>query len=144
MMKIIEVVSINLHKDERGFLFSPFQEEAFKDIQPQHFHVYTIEPGSMRGNHVHNKRNEYILSFLGSALLAVFDPHTKAIRDKHFFTHSYPECAIIPANTFHCLYNYSDSVFVGASFSDKHCPDKEETKRSGITVKDLREIITRE
>ena len=141
-MRSIKIFPLTLHSDERGYLMNPLEEENIKGVTPHHFHVYTIEPGFIRGNHLHSVRDEYILSFLGSAILAIFDPDSGNILEKHVFEQDKPAGAFVPRETYHCLYNHSKQTFIGASFSKQYYADKDETVRSAISWKRLRSMLT--
>ncbi|GEM_PF-1884872 len=142
-MKSIQSFSFSLHKDPRGYLFSPFEASELEGITPYHFHVYTIEPECMRGNHRHSGRNEYILSFRGKALLATFDPAAGKIIESHIFEYEEPSCAIVPATVNHCLYNCGKEPFVGASFSDSRGDIATDTFRSDISPQHLKNLISK-
>ncbi len=58
------------HEAPRGFLFFPWQQEV-KEAQDvlRTFHLISIAPGQVRGNHLHPGYREYLFSFHGTGVL---------------------------------------------------------------------------
>ncbi len=63
------------HEDPRGFVFFPWQQ-GFKETQEvlRTFHLISIEPGQVRGNHLHPGCREYLFTFHGEGVLLWEDP----------------------------------------------------------------------
>ena len=64
-----------IHEDPRGFVFFPWQEGApgSQDLF-RTFHLISIAPGEVRGNHLHPGYREYLLTFHGEAILTWEEP----------------------------------------------------------------------
>jgi oxalate decarboxylase/phosphoglucose isomerase-like protein (cupin superfamily) len=76
-MSAVEFLDISgaTHEDPRGFVFFPWQEGA---QEPQDllrtFHLVSIAPGQVRGNHLHPGHREYLFTFHGAGVLLWEDP----------------------------------------------------------------------
>jgi dTDP-4-dehydrorhamnose 3,5-epimerase-like enzyme len=63
-------ISGEIHEDPRGFVFFPWQEGG-QDSQDslRTFHLISIAPGQVRGNHLHPGHREYLYTFHGAGVL---------------------------------------------------------------------------
>jgi quercetin dioxygenase-like cupin family protein len=63
-------LSGKIKEDPRGFAFFPWQEgvEDPRDLL-RTFHLISIAPGQVRGNHLHPGYREYLLTFQGTGVL---------------------------------------------------------------------------
>jgi dTDP-4-dehydrorhamnose 3,5-epimerase-like enzyme len=63
-------ISGDTHEDPRGFVFFPWQDGVG---EPQDllrtFHLISIAPGQVRGNHLHPGHREYLFTFHGAGVL---------------------------------------------------------------------------
>jgi len=68
-------LSDKIKEDPRGFVFFPWKEGA-KDPQNllRTFHLISITPGQVRGNHLHPGHREYLLTFQGTGVLSWEEP----------------------------------------------------------------------
>jgi len=59
-------ISGEIHEDPRGFVFFPWQDRVQepRDLPPT-FHLVSIAPGQLRGNHLHPGHREYLFTFQG-------------------------------------------------------------------------------
>jgi oxalate decarboxylase/phosphoglucose isomerase-like protein (cupin superfamily) len=68
-------ISGEIQEDLRGFVFFPWQEGV---QEPQEllrtFHLISIAPGQVRGNHLHPGHREYLFTFHGMVALLWEDP----------------------------------------------------------------------
>lgn len=76
-MAAVEFLDISgeIHADPRGFVFFPWQE-GVQDPQDllRTFHLISIAPGQVRGNHLHPGHREYLFTFHGAGVLLWEDP----------------------------------------------------------------------
>lgn len=75
-MKNVEVVELELHEDERGWVVHPVQSDLLKSGQLSNLHVPSIKPGKIRGNHYHQNLFEYALILSGPCKAFFFDNDT--------------------------------------------------------------------
>jgi dTDP-4-dehydrorhamnose 3,5-epimerase-like enzyme len=61
---------VTIHKDQRGWVFEPLNEDHF--INQKNAHVVLTEPGAIRGNHYHQHGTE-IIAICGPALVRFRD-----------------------------------------------------------------------
>ncbi|MEW6660708.1 MAG: hypothetical protein AB1424_18860 [Thermodesulfobacteriota bacterium] len=68
-------ISGETREDPRGFVFFPWQQGG---QEPQEllrtFHLISIAPGQVRGNHLHPGHREYLFPFHGAGVLLWEDP----------------------------------------------------------------------
>ncbi len=65
MSLIFHNLSDKIRRDQRGWVVNPF--EGLPDFPAEfgHLHLGTIEPGAVRGNHLHTEAVEWIFIFGG-------------------------------------------------------------------------------
>jgi len=72
-MSQVEFLDIagEIHEDPRGFVFFPWQQEGAQEPQDvlRTFHLVSIAPGQVRGNHLHPGHREYLFTFHGAGAL---------------------------------------------------------------------------
>lgn len=67
-MEVVEFIDLaeEIFEDPRGLSFYPFKKRVNRpDILIQHFHLVSIEPGQVRGNHAHPGHLEWLYPFHG-------------------------------------------------------------------------------
>lgn len=63
-------LSGEIKEDPRGFVFFPWQEGVKEPRELlRTFHLISIAPGQVRGNHLHHGHREYLLTFHGVGVL---------------------------------------------------------------------------
>ncbi len=70
-MEKVEKTEFKITADERGWVAWPISEELLKKGLVSNLHVPSIKPGSVRGNHYHVNKYEYLF-ILSDPCLAVF------------------------------------------------------------------------
>jgi len=70
-MKIYDLNELGIiNKDERGWMTAKLAEFATEQgCEIKNIHIGTIEPGQIRGNHLHKKQKEWLFIFGGDATL---------------------------------------------------------------------------
>jgi len=139
-MEGIQIIPLEIHADPRGFLFNPLEIGALVDQPVCHFHIYTIEPGAIRGNHYHTDRSEWLFGIGGQAKLFRIYPEDRSVQLIHEFLDQ--QAVMIEIDRFipHFLYNDSGSRFTGASFSTVKAQGMD-TKWTPFTPDELKEMV---
>jgi dTDP-4-dehydrorhamnose 3,5-epimerase-like enzyme len=109
-MPSIQLITLpqNYSTDHRGWSFAPFKN--LKGIQQvevdwNSFHAVSLEPGIVRGNHVHSETTEWLFFCGGPVLLAwqeagSLSPQSLVIENNHTLV-------IIPPGVSHAIKNKS-------------------------------------
>ena len=109
-MNTLEIISLpeRLRQEPRGWSFFPFQESPLKnglELDWASFHLVSMEPGSIRGNHVHPRVTEWLL-FLGAPFLLVWqDEGSDLLQQRRVADHH--TLVIIPPRVKHAVQNLS-------------------------------------
>jgi dTDP-4-dehydrorhamnose 3,5-epimerase-like enzyme len=69
-MKLLKVTRLEARREERGWSVEP-AAKMLAAGKLKNIHVVSMEPGTIRGNHVHSKQLEYAMVFGGRCLVAV-------------------------------------------------------------------------
>jgi oxalate decarboxylase/phosphoglucose isomerase-like protein (cupin superfamily) len=130
-MNALRIVSLpdHFHLEPRGWTFTPFTESpeaAGTSLDWASFHTVSLEPGSVRGNHVHPLVTEWLL-FCGAPFLVVWQDegsetiHQKQITDHHTFL-------IIPPRVKHAVKNTGKALLYLVAFRSRaDAPEEPET-----------------
>lgn len=85
-------LTTEIKEDPRGFVFFPGQEfpgqeggQGSQDLL-RTFHLVSITPGQVRGNHLHPGHREYLLTFQGTGVLSWKEP-TGEVRERQLSGH---------------------------------------------------------
>lgn len=104
-MASVEFIDLSgkIKEDPRGFVFFPWQE-GVKEPQEllRTFHLVTIAPGQVRGNHLHPGHREYLLTFQGSGVLT-WEAQPGEVRERRLTGHR--TLVGIPPGIAHALRN---------------------------------------
>ncbi|MCU0577912.1 MAG: cupin domain-containing protein [Desulfobacterota bacterium] len=109
-MNALQLISLpeNFRQEPRGWSFSPFRERPWKnglEIDWASFHLVSLEPGSIRGNHVHPRVTEWLL-FLGAPFLLVWqDEGSVLVQQRRIDDHH--TLVVIPPRVKHAVQNLS-------------------------------------
>jgi mannose-6-phosphate isomerase-like protein (cupin superfamily) len=75
-------LSKELREDSRGFSFYPLKGRAQEPERlPEDFHLISIAPGQVRGNHLHRGRWEWLYPFHGTGYF-MWEPHPGDLRER--------------------------------------------------------------
>jgi len=110
-------LSENYHREPRGWSFAPFTDpEQIRriNIDWASFHTVSMEPGTIRGNHVHPHITEWLLFCGGPLLLAWQETNSDKIQKLRIEdNHTY---AIIPPGIKHAIKNLSNDILYLVAF----------------------------
>lgn len=126
-VQIIKTVSAT---DERGFTAVPISNERLKSIY--NVHIVSLKPGSVRGNHYHERQTEQICVLGGPCKLVAVDSESDEKMELVFDGESCP-LIIVPPRVIHALKNIGEETVYLLCYADRpHDPDRQDTVRSVI------------
>jgi UDP-2-acetamido-2,6-beta-L-arabino-hexul-4-ose reductase len=118
-IRIIETVS---DSDERGFLSLPITDEQVKSIY--NFHIVSLKPGHVRGNHYHRHQTEYICVLGGQSKFLAVDNKNKEKTELVLDGNKCPLITVPPFVT-HAVKNIGNETVYLLCYTDKPFnPDK--------------------
>jgi len=106
-MEKVKIIEMLLRKDERGWVAWPIEEADLENHQLSHFHVPSLKPGVVRGNHYHLHTVEYTL-ILSGPCRAVFEDNNTGDREEVWVEGNRPVLFRTAANVTHAFKNESD------------------------------------
>jgi oxalate decarboxylase/phosphoglucose isomerase-like protein (cupin superfamily) len=75
-------ISKEIREDSRGFSFYPLKNRVQEPGEiPEAFHLVSIAPGQVRGNHLHPERWEWLYPFHGTGFF-MWEPHPGDLRER--------------------------------------------------------------
>jgi dTDP-4-dehydrorhamnose 3,5-epimerase-like enzyme len=69
-MKIFKATRLNAKREARGWAVEPATSEMLRSGRVRNIHMVSLEPGTIRGNHLHHKQLEFVVAFGGRCLVA--------------------------------------------------------------------------
>ncbi len=72
-MKLLKIHEVEVMQDNRGWSLEPVNSSLLEGGGVKNIHIVSIEPGGIRGNHVHSEQTEWVLVFGGRCLVAAQD-----------------------------------------------------------------------
>lgn len=120
----MDIRSLRKHFDNRGSLFDNIDPEIVANIK--HFFISKSQPGIIRGNHYHTRKQEWFYIVEGRAKIVIEDIETKH-REEIEIDADEGRILFIPSNKAHAMQNISNReliilAFVNESF-DPADPD---------------------
>jgi mannose-6-phosphate isomerase-like protein (cupin superfamily) len=83
-MEAIQFIDLakEIREDSRGFSFYPLKGRVLEPERlPEDFHLVSIAPGRVRGNHLHPGRWEWLYPFHGTGYF-MWEPHPGDLREQ--------------------------------------------------------------
>ena len=75
-------ISREIREDSRGFSFYPLKDRVQEPgTISEAFHLVSIAPGQVRGNHLHPERWEWLYPFHGTGFF-LWEPHPGDLRER--------------------------------------------------------------
>ena len=105
--------------DERGWGVNPLEAAGFAGEPLGDYHVVSVKPGAVRGNHSHISATEWILVFGGVAKVIWRSGETGSIRETTT-AETGPELFEVSPGVEHAVVNCSEHDIFLVSFSDSH------------------------
>ena len=127
-MKLLKHYNLSVLREERGWSFEPVTSEILSSGEVKNIHLVSMQPGTVRGNHVHHRQVEKVIVFGGRCLLVVEDDSGRreetTIESNQFILFE------IPPGIAHVFKNIGDDVMYLLALCDrshlKDAPDREE------------------
>jgi quercetin dioxygenase-like cupin family protein len=102
---------LDTHKDSRGYVINPFDHlTSTSDIS--NCHIFSIEPGNVRGDHTHPGRNEEVIVLSGELVIRMPDQNEE-------YTLSEADILKIDPGVRHIFANENDSTAVAICWSSR-------------------------
>ena len=72
-MKLLKCSPLKALRQERGWSIEPVTSALLTTGGVGNIHLVSLEPGTIRGNHVHAKQSEWVVTFGGECTAAALD-----------------------------------------------------------------------
>lgn len=117
-MKLIEVIDIEVHADNRGFAIRSISDEELQRKNIFNLHLVSLKPGVVRGNHYHQHQNEVITIFGSRCKIVAVDNKTGE-REEKIIEEERQVLIKVPTNVTHALKNIGDNILYLLCYSDR-------------------------
>lgn len=120
-MAVVEFLELfeEIKEDPRGFVFFPWQGQAGVQ-KPQDvlrtFHLVSVAPGEVRGNHLHPGHQEYLFTFGGEGILT-WEEKEGEVRERRLSGHR--TLVRIPPGVAHALRNPGPEIIFLLAWREK-------------------------
>ena len=120
-------LAAEIREDHRGFVFFPWQA-GVKDTPEvfRTFHLISIAPGQVRGNHLHPGYREYLLTFQGAGVFT-WEEAPGQLQERQLSGHRTLVC--ISPGIAHALENHGPEILYLLAWREKtgSAPEEPET-----------------
>lgn len=126
--KPFDILELESHVDERGFLFEVIRFDDFNIPSGGQVYTFSIEPSKRRGDHYHLKKEEWFTCVHGKAiiLLSSLSGEEKIIE----IDSEKPVLVYAGVGTSHALINKTNEIAIIVSYGSKqHDPEDIDTYR---------------
>jgi dTDP-4-dehydrorhamnose 3,5-epimerase len=125
-MDKVKRIDIRLHIDERGWVVWPIADVDLDQQRLHHFHLPSLKPGAIRGNHYHLRSIEFAL-ILSGPCRAIFKDNETGEQQNVIVEGDTPVLFKISANVTHTFKNESSrDIFLlcyEQCSGDRNAPD---------------------
>lgn len=122
----LEIIPMEEYRDRRGWNAQPLAASELAAGIIKGVHIVSMEPGTIRGNHVHAEQTEKVMIAGGDCLFAARDPETGE-RFERTFTEDALFLIVVAPGIEHAFKNVSDGkaylFCAGDRAFDPHSPD---------------------
>lgn len=116
----IEIVELDKKIDQRGFLIEFLKKnELMKDQLFGQIYCCTIQPGTIRGNHYHQKKPEWMGILNGEIKLNLEDVSTKEKKEILINANENIYRVRIGTNIAHCVKNIGPNLVILIAYTSK-------------------------
>jgi oxalate decarboxylase/phosphoglucose isomerase-like protein (cupin superfamily) len=127
-MSSIQILSLpqNFRFEPRGWTFNPFADQDMTgpiEIDWKTFHTVSMEPGTVRGNHVHPQVTEWLLFCGGPKLVSWQDSDSEKMNTIRITNNM--TLLIIPPGVKHAVKNVSDQPLYLVTFRSPAPPSSQ-------------------
>lgn len=102
---------LDTHKDARGYVVNPFEHLQSTSLI-SNCHIFSIEPGHVRGNHTHPGRNEEVIVLAGELVIRIPDQDEE-------YTLSEADILRIDPGVHHVFANENDLTAIAICWSSR-------------------------
>lgn len=118
-MKGVKVSTLDIKKDERGWLAEVIRkEELVRDKGFGQFMVTTAFPGCMKGNHYHTRKFEWYCVLKGEAKLVLVDNKSRE-REELILSEHQLKTVRIPPHVSHAIENIGTEMMYLLIYTDE-------------------------
>lgn len=112
-------LSSETFSDFRGWVINPFRAAQICGFEPSNFHVASMKPGAVRGNHFHPETTEWLFIFNGKVKLTWSTLKHSELPSTHIsLIVDEPRLFVISPNTYHAIENISDEIVFLIAFNN--------------------------
>lgn len=115
------IKKVKTFDDERGILFEALRFKTENIPGKGQVYVYTVEPGTRRGDHYHKKKEEWFFCVSGELELLI---KTKNKKLKRIISSEIPEIIYVAPGTIHTLVNKTKNKSVVVAYASKELDQK--------------------
>ncbi|KPJ61751.1 MAG: hypothetical protein AMJ42_00960 [Deltaproteobacteria bacterium DG_8] len=118
-MKGVKVSTLNMKKDERGWVAEIIRkEELVRNKEFGQFMVTTAYPGYVKGNHYHTRKFEWFCVLKGEARLVLVDNHSGE-REELMLNEEHIKTIRIPPHISHAIENVGAEMMYVLIYTDE-------------------------
>ena len=118
-MKRVEVTTLDVKKDERGWLTEVIRkEELVRSKEFGQFMVTTAYPGYVKGNHYHTRKYEWYCVLKGEAKLVLLDSNSGE-REELLLNEHQLKTVRIPPHVSHAIENTGTEMMYLLVYTDE-------------------------
>ena len=124
-MKGVEVTTLDVKKDERGWLAEIIRkEELVRNKEFGQFMVTTAYPGYVKGNHYHTRKYEWYCVLKGEAKLVLVD-NNSGEREELILDERQLQTVRIPPHVSHAIKNTGTGMMYLLIYTDEPFVEKD-------------------
>jgi len=124
-MKRVEVTTLDVKKDERGWLTEVIRkEELVRSKEFGQFMVTTAYPGYVKGNHYHTRKYEWYCVLKGEAKLVLLDSNSGE-REELLLNEHQLKTVRIPPHVSHAIENTGTEMMYLLVYTDEPFVEKD-------------------
>ena len=124
-MKGVEVTTLDIKKDERGWLTEVIRkEELVRSKEFGQFMVTTAYPGYVKGNHYHTRKYEWYCVLKGEAKLMLVD-NNSGEREELLLNEYQLKTVRIPPHVSHAIENTGTEIMYLLVYTDEPFVEKD-------------------
>ena len=124
-MKGVEVTTLDVKKDERGWLTEVIRkEELVRSKEFGQFMVTTAYPGYVKGNHYHTRKYEWYCVLKGEAKLVLLDSNSGE-REEFLLNEHQLKTVRIPPRVSHAIENTGTEMMYLLVYTDEPFVEKD-------------------
>lgn len=116
-MQGFEIIELDAFRDARGWNTHPIPYELLERHVLDNVHIVSLEPGVVRGNHVHERQTEYVFIMGGPCRMAAHNLQTGETLERVVQSGDLLLFKVLPGIA-HGFKNIGDKTIYALCFSD--------------------------